>query len=159
RKLRFEPARRGGKPIAVRIQYAFNFAPPPPPQPPAERPVSIAGVVRERGTRRKLSGIEVVTGDRSAVTGKDGSFELRGLPEGAPVEVVIAAPGYQRFTANETVPVGQKLDVEYRLQPLYVSPYEATIEGERERREISRTTITRAETDKVPGAQGDAVKV
>ena len=29
-KLRFEPARRGDKPIAVRIQYAFNFAAPTP---------------------------------------------------------------------------------------------------------------------------------
>jgi TonB family protein len=160
-KLRFEPARRGDAPIAVRIQYAFNFAPPPTPaaEAPHELPVNLSGEVRERGTRRKLAGIEVTAGDKSALTGKDGRFELRGLPEETPVQIVIAAPGYLRFTASETIPRGQKLAVEYRLQPEYASPYEATVEGERERREISRTTLSRQETDRVPGAQGDAVKI
>src|SRR5258708_1812369 len=51
-KLRFEPAHRGAAPIAVRIQYAFNFAPPPAPKPVAasEKPVTLRGEVRERGT-------------------------------------------------------------------------------------------------------------
>jgi TonB family protein len=157
-KLRFEPARRGDIPVAVRIQYAFNFAPPP----AAERrrePVNLAGRVRERGTRRKLSGIEVVAGDTSAVTDAEGRFELRGIPEGQPVEIVVAAPGYERMTTRETVPPGQKLEVEYRLQPLYVSPFEVTIEAERERNEISHTTLSKEEAERVPGAQGDSLKV
>ncbi len=158
-KLRFEPGRRGDKPVPVRIQYAFNFVPPAPPPRAEDLPVNLAGQIRERGTRRKLSGIEVTAGDRSAFTGQDGRFQLRGVPEGEPVEVVIAAPGYQRFTTRETIPPGQKLDVEYRLQPLYASPFEATVEGERERTELSRTTVSKEETDKVPGAQGDALKV
>src|SRR5207237_1046019 len=39
--LRFEPARRGDNPIAVRIQYAFNFVAPPPPRQavPEDKPV------------------------------------------------------------------------------------------------------------------------
>ncbi|MFN2548052.1 MAG: TonB-dependent receptor domain-containing protein [Myxococcales bacterium] len=161
RKLRFEPARRGDEPIAVRIQYAFNFAAPPKLKPIAaqETPVNLAGQVRERGTRRKLSGIEVLADDLSALTDKDGRFELRGVPEGRPIEIVIAAPGYQRFTARETVKPGEKLEVEYRLQPVYASPYEATVQGERERREISHTVVSREEFDKIPGAQGDAVKI
>src|SRR5438445_1260621 len=57
------------------------------------------------------------------------------------------------------IPRGEKLEVEYRLQPLYSSPYEATVQGERERREVSHTVVTREEFDKVPGAQGDAVKI
>src|SRR5260370_36535581 len=160
-KLRFEPATQGGKPVAVRIQYALNFVPPAEARPPPEqeRPASLAGQVRERGTRRKLSGIEVSAAGESAVTGSDGRFELRGLPEGQPVEVVIAAPGYQRFSARETIPRGEKLQVEYRLQPLLVSPYEATLEGERERREISHMLVPKEETDKIPGAQGDSLKV
>ncbi len=161
RKLRFEPALQGGQPIAVRIQYAFNFVekPPAPLTEPSAAPVSLAGLLRERGTRRKLSGIEVTAAGQSALTDAQGRFELRGLPEMEQIEVVIAAPGYQRFTAHETIPRGEKLDVEYRLQPLYASPYEATVEGERERREISRTTVPIAETEKIPGAQGDALKI
>ncbi|OLD10928.1 MAG: hypothetical protein AUI90_00150 [Deltaproteobacteria bacterium 13_1_40CM_3_69_14] len=161
RKLRFDPARRGGQPIAVRIQYAFNFAPPAAAQPPRpeELPVNLAGRIRERGTRRKLSGIEISAAGRSASTDREGRFELRGVPEGEPVEIVVAAPGYERFIARETIPPGQKLEVEYRLQALYSSPFEATIEGERERTEISRTTVSKEETERVPGAQGDSLKV
>ena len=107
-KLRFEPARRGDKPIAVRIQYAFNFAAPTPRKraAPEDEPVNLQGQVRERGTRRKLSGIEVLAGERSAVTDKEGRFEVRGLPQAQPLEIAIAAPGYQRFTARETIPNG-----------------------------------------------------
>src|SRR2546426_1695015 len=161
RKLRFDPARRGGQPIAVRIHYAFNFAPPAAAQPPRpeELPVNLAGRIRERGTRRKLSGMEISAAGRSASTDREGRFELRGVPEGEPVEIVVAAPGYERFIARETIPPGQKLEVEYRLQALYSSPFEATIEGERERTEISRTTVSKEETERVPGAQGDSLKV
>jgi TonB family protein len=160
RKLRFEPARQGATPIAVRIQTAFNFAPQPATQTlVADVPINLKGQVRERGTRRKLEGIEVAAGGSSALTDKNGHFELRGLPEETPLQIVIAAPGYQRFTAQETIPRGQGLTVEYRLQPEISNPYEATVEGERERREISRTTLSRQETDRVPGAQGDAVKI
>src|SRR3989441_4862621 len=161
RKLRFDPARRGGQPIASRIHYAFNSAPPAAAQPPRpeELPVNLAGRIRERGTRRKLSGIEISAAGRSASTDREGRFELRGVPEGEPVEIVVAAPGYERFTTRETIPPGQKLEVEYRLQALYSSPFEATIEGERERTEISRTTVSKEETERVPGAQGDSLKV
>ncbi|HET9751956.1 MAG TPA: TonB family protein, partial [Myxococcales bacterium] len=159
-RMRFEPARRGEKPIAVRIQSAFNFTPPPTEQEQAAAlPVNLAGQLRERGSRRRLSGVEVTAEGRSAVSDEGGRFALRGLPEGVPVEVVIAAPGYERLVARETVPPGQKLEVEYRLQPLYASPLEATVEGERERTELSRTSLSKEETDKVPGAQGDALKV
>src|SRR4051812_27384738 len=159
-KMRFEPARRGGKPGSGRIQSAFNFTPAPTAQEGAATlPVNFAGQLRERGTRRKLSGIEVTAQARSGFSDADGRFELRGVPEGVPVEVVVAAPGYQRLVAREIVPRGEKLEVEYRLQPLYASPLEATVEGERERTELSRTTVSKEETDKVPGAQGDALKV
>ncbi|HYS10142.1 MAG TPA: TonB-dependent receptor [Myxococcales bacterium] len=160
-QLRFEPARRGERPVAVRIQYAFNFVPPAAPGPPRpeDLPVNLSGQIRERGTRRKLSGIEVTAGDRSAVTDAEGRFEIRGLPEGEPIEIAIAVPGYERFSTRETVPPGQKLEVEYRLQALFVSPFEATVEGERERTEISRTTVSREETERVAGTGGDPLKV
>jgi TonB family protein len=159
-QLRFDPARRGERPVAVRIQYAFNFVPPraEPPR-PEDLPVNLAGQIRERGTRRKLSGMEVVAARRSAFTDNEGRFELKGVPEGVPIDIVVAAPGYQRFATRETIPPGQKLEVEYRLQPLFASPFEATVEGERERTEISRTTVSLEEADRVPGAQGDSLKV
>src|SRR5258708_2975055 len=150
RKLRFDPARRGAAPIAVRIQTAFNFVAPPAGQTPvADVPINLKGQVRERGTRRKLEGIEGTAGGSSPLTDKNGHFELPCLPHQTQLRIVIAAPGYHRFTAQETIPRGQGLTVEYRLQPEISNPYEATVEGERERREISRTTLSRQETDRV----------
>src|SRR3954463_13683723 len=123
-QLRFEPARRGERPVAVRIQYAFNFVPPAPSGRAASQPVpvNLSGRTRERGTRKKLSGIEVTAGGRSAFTDAEGRFELRGLPQGEPWEIVVAAPGYVRFATRETVPPGQQIEVEYRLQALFASP-------------------------------------
>ena len=43
----------------------------------------------------------------SGFSDKDGRFELRGVPEGVPVEVVIAAPGYERWSSRETIAEGR----------------------------------------------------
>ena len=157
-RLRFEPARMDEKPVAVRLQYAFNFAAPAAAQAPSELPLNFAGLVRERGTRRKLAGVDVAIGARVATTDAQGRFALRGAPEG-PVEVSVSSPGHRSFIAHERIAAGERLEVEYRLEPDFASPFEATVEGERERREISKTTIAAEEFAKVPGAQGDALKV
>jgi len=153
RGLMFSPATQDEKPVAVRIQYAFQFTAPAKP-----REGELAGTVRERGTRRKLSGVEIAVGDATVITDGDGRFELRGVPEGD-ARVVIAAPGYKRFEGPEAIADGQRLEVAYLLEPLYSSPYQATVTGERTRREVSKTSISMAEIERIPGTQGDALKV
>lgn len=161
-RLRFSPATQEGKPLAVRLQYAFNFTPPPPPaeKPAAEKPVNLSGTVRERGSRRKLAGINVTvpSADLETLTDAKGHFELHGVPPGQ-AQVVIWATGYKRFTADERVTETERTEVDYRIEPVYSSPYDVTVEGERERREVSRTEISSAEIEKIPGAQGDALKI
>ena len=153
RAMRFVPATLDEKPVSVRVQYAIQFTPP-------ERPRVgvLAGSVRERGTRRKLSGIEIAAGEVTAITDRDGRFELKALPEGGQ-RVVVAAPGYKRFEVTEPIADGQRLEVAYLLEPLYSSPYEATVTGERARREISKTAVSMAEIERIPGTGGDALKV
>ena len=160
RRLRFEPARRGDEPVPVRLQFAFNFVPPPAAPAPSEQPVNLSGTVRERGSRRRLSGIEVSIPEAgaSAVTDAHGRFELRGVPPGQP-ELVIAAPGYQRLALRVSVEAEKRSDTSLLLEPLFANPFEATVEGERAREELSRTTITSPEIQRIPGAQGDALKV
>jgi TonB family protein len=162
-RLRFVPARQGDKPLAVRIQFAINFAPPQlarAPEDAVQRPVNLAGQVRERGTRKKLAGFEVAVpaAGLSALTDGQGRFELRGVPDGKQ-QIVIAAPGYDRLALTETIEPGKKLEVIYLLQPLYVSPFEAVVAGEKERKEISKTSISIQEVNRIPGTQGDALKV
>src|SRR5438270_6107371 len=143
------------------MQFAFNFEAPAVPALPAEpQPINLSGTVRERGSRRRLSGIEVTVpaADLGTITDTQGRFELRGVPPGE-VEVVIAAPGYQRFAVKERIEPGKRAEVAYLLEPLFANPFEATVEGERERQELSRTTITTSEIQRIPGAQGDALKV
>ena len=162
-KLKFAPATQGGVPLPVRLQFAFNFRAPVAPKAapaPTEQPVNLTGTVRERGSRKKLTGVEVAVpaADLSAVTDKEGRFELRGVPAGT-AEVVITAPGYDRLIVKEPVAEGQKVEVLYRLQPVFGNPLEATIEGERQRKELSRTSLATPEIQRIPGAQGDALKV
>ncbi|MBS2024668.1 MAG: TonB-dependent receptor [Deltaproteobacteria bacterium] len=163
-KLKFNPAHQGEQAIPVRIQYAINFVPPVTEAPkalaPSEQPVNLKGQVRERGTRRKLSGIELtVTGsDVSAVTDKEGHFELHGVPEGKQ-HIVIAAPGYLRFEVEETIEPGKLLEVRYLIQAEFSSPFEATVSADKERKELSKTTISIEEVNRIPGTQGDALKV
>ena len=158
RRLRFEPARLGDQPVPVRIQYAFNFAAPSPPPAAADLPINLAGLVRERGTRRKLAGIDIAIGPLVATTDAQGRFALRGAPEG-PVEVSVSSPGYRAFTAHERIVKGERLEVEYRIEPETAAAFEAIVQGERERQEISKTTISAGEIARIPGAQGDALKV
>ncbi len=110
-RLRFSPAKQGETPIAVRIQFAVNFAPPAlqrAPESAVQQPVNLAGQVRERGTRRKLGGLEVAVpaAGIAAFTDAQGRFALRGVPPGSQ-EVVIAAPGYERFAVKEAIEPGK----------------------------------------------------
>src|SRR5207245_10087017 len=93
-----------------------------------------------------------------AVTDAQGRFELRGVPPGQ-AELVSAAPGYQPLSMGIAVEPGKRTDVSLLLEPLFANPFEATVEGERGREELSRTTITTPEVQRIPGAQGDALKV
>ncbi|MGF1511316.1 MAG: TonB-dependent receptor domain-containing protein [Myxococcota bacterium] len=67
-KFKFSPAEIDDQPVPVRLTYTFRFKLPPAPPPPpaagtevrtatqAESVVNFRGVVRERGTRRRISG-------------------------------------------------------------------------------------------------------
>jgi hypothetical protein len=121
---------------------------------------ALSGNVLEKGTRRELAGIEVSIPalERSALTDAHGRFSFDELPPGEQ-EVVIAAPGYVRFTARESLRDAERTDVTYRIEREFASPLEATVQGERERQELSRTRLGPRELAETPGSQGDALKV
>ena len=90
--LRFEPALLGGRPVAVRMRYAYVFV--------APRPASssVVGQVRARGTREPVAGAVVLDGKRVVLATSDGAgrFELR--LEAGEHPLLVEAPGFRPAT-------------------------------------------------------------
>ncbi len=167
RQFEFEPAEVDNVPAPVRIEYSYQFvwrAPPPPegtePGVPPEQPVNFSGMALERGTRRPLNGAEVALPQLQLTTSTDeeGRFSFRGVPVGNH-EVLVVLSGYDRFRTRETLSEGQQTQATYYVRKRIFSQYETVVRSERERKEVTRTTLQVAEIQKVPGTQGDTLKV
>jgi TonB family protein len=168
RQFEFSPAEVDGVPAPVRITYAYQFVwrEVPAAEAPAsasakqEGPVNLSGQVFERGTRRALANAEVALPalERSTTTDAEGRFAFRDVPLGE-VEVVVVSSAHQRFSTKETVSQGQETQAKYYVQRRYFSPYETVVRSEREKKEVTQTTLQVAEVQRIPGTQGDTLKV
>ncbi|MCK9463316.1 MAG: TonB-dependent receptor [Proteobacteria bacterium] len=181
-RLAFEPAREGDLPVPVRISYRYRFVLPAAAaaasdsaadaaQSKVERParpkvVNFEGRLLERGTRLPLAGVVVVVfrgkGDATeayqAPTDAEGAFSFSDL--GAGDWRVYAEPdGYFPLRAVERIAAGEKTEAKYFVEKGNYNPYDVVIQGERVRKEVSRTTLTVAEIEKVPGTFGDVLAV
>jgi TonB family protein len=162
----FSPAEIDGKPAAVRITYNYRFllkAPPPRPevaQAPQQGPVNFSGQLRERGSRKVLAGVELALPDLGlrTITDAQGRFELREVPVGE-VQVVVVAAGFEKFSTRERIDVGKETRATYYVQPQFFSAFESVVRGRKERKEVSQTTLQVEEVQRIPGTQGDSIKV
>ncbi len=145
---------------------AAPAAPPPPPAPAREPVVNFAGRLRERGTRLPMPGV-LVTVFRDdgteplgfeATADQTGTFRFFDLAPG-PWKILIEAPGYFPFRTVEEIHAREKTDVVYYVEKGSYNPYDVTVTATRPRKEVSRTVITAAEIDKVPGTAGDPITV
>jgi TonB family protein len=166
RQFLFTPAELDGKPAAIQLQYVFNFAPPPPPPPPPPDapppppPVNLTGRVLERGTRDPLFGATVYLpgSDLKAETDAQGRFEIRGAPVGK-VHVEITEGRHRKFTTDEEIKAGQVVDLTAYLWKLTEGGFEATVRGDREKKDVARRSLQREELTSVPGTFGDPIRV
>jgi hypothetical protein len=145
-------------------------------------PLRLSGVLLEAGQRQPVSGASVLVvpapadaevgqvrkkeyGEEPpqkwavrAVTGPDGTFSLRGLPDGK-VRVVVLAQGFERLEYVEQIERGARLEVKYFQKRLIVNPYRTVVSSRRdETPEVARRSITVQEINNLPGTQGDALK-
>lgn len=165
--LRFNPATLDGQPVPVRIGFEYRFEAPAVVAEgtdggtaPALRPVTLKGLVREKGNRRPLPGAVLVSDaapDTPVETDAEGRFEAR-WPSSAQ-RVRVTSPGHKPGTFIENLRPGETLEVVYGLEPLVINPYETVVRGDRERTEVSRVTLHEAELREVPGTMGDPFRV
>lgn len=165
--LRFNPATLDGQPVPVRIGFEYRFEAPAElaentdgGTAPAPRPVTLKGLVREKGNRRPLLGAVLLSDaapDMPVETDAEGRFEAR-WPSSAQ-RVRVTSPGHKPSTFIENLRPGESLEVVYGLEPLVINPYETVVRGDRERTEVSRVTLHEAELREVPGTMGDPFRV
>lgn len=178
----FDPAEVDGKPAAIVVETVIHFVieqveePEPPPLDPEvetetwenapghagdpKKPVTIEGVVVERGTRSKLPGVivSVVELGLDAVTDDAGRFYFHGVPAGD-YEVLAVDDRYERLQRKITLDEGEKVDVRLWMHPIGGNPYETIVEGERDQLEVTKRTIERRQLTTVPGTFGDPIRV
>ena len=178
----FEPAEIDGKPAPISVETVIHFVidqqeqpEPPLPPPPTGRPrdtgppnhagdaslpVTIEGVVVERGTRRRLAGVIVSISELGldAVTGDDGSFYVHGVTAGT-YKVLAIDPKFDRLERPVVIAKREKLEVRLWMRPRGGNPYETVVEGEREVLEVTKRTLQRQQFTSVPGTFGDPIRV
>jgi hypothetical protein len=91
-------------------------------------------------------------------TAEDGSFTVRGLPDGK-VRVIVLAQGFERLEYVEQIEKNARLEVKYFQRRMVVNPYRTVVASRsNEPEEVSRRTISVQEINNLPGTQGDALK-
>ncbi len=165
----FSPAEVDGVPSPIQIEYGYNFAlqeavdagaelDAGPPEPPKAH---LKGRLLARGSRNRIGGATVLctnpeAGQKEALSNDEGFFDLE-LNAGA-CKVKVIGNEYEPFVTNETLAANETAEVVYYVMPKVVG-YETVVRGAREKKEVVRRTIERAELQKIPGTFGDPVRV
>lgn len=162
----FEPAEIDHIPAPVRLTYRYDFvlqnAPPPPPtEKPAPGVVNYEGTLLERGTRAPIpsGGLRAELNGVVSETQADdqGRFQFKDLPPGK-YKITALATGFSPYETTEEIRAGEATTTRYFMHRKS-GEYEATVRAPRERKEVARRTLTLEEIQKIPGTQGDAIRV
>jgi TonB family protein len=168
RRFTFTPARDGETPIRVRILYRYHFVPPEPP--PAH--ASLTGLVRDAGAPTGRAGVRIRLEDgRETLTDAEGRFAFDGLVAGRHT-LTLTAPDGVAVTVVESVEAGQHIEATYELAETQDADADAEGEAPAEsddlevfvrapvvRREAVVTQVDAEAARRLPGTQGDVVKV
>lgn len=167
RQFTFQPAEIDHVPAAVALQYRYEFVYRPPPAPAVEDTPAAPGVVvfegtaRERGTRVPLAHAGATAEkDGQTVecpTDEEGRFRFQDLSPGT-WRITVSAPNFEPYVTTEEIVAGEVTVATYYVRRRQ-SEFEVTIRAPREKKEVARRTLTLEEIRKIPGTQGDAIRV
>jgi TonB family protein len=163
RQFVFEPAEIDGKPAALRILYRYEFVL------RAEAPTTaiLVGQVRSQATKKPLAGVRVsVEGAGDATTDADGRFRFDAVTPG-PHVVALSGAGLTEVQTSETLEAGRQTAVTYDVEaPDDTKPVEDRDDLEvvvapppAVAKQVVSTEVSAEEGRRVPGTQGDVLKV
>lgn len=162
KQFRFSPAEIDNKPAPVKITYRYEFVMKKEPKQPV---VNYEGMVKNRFTKKPIPGVKVeIQGVGEATTDAQGHFSFKEVPLGKHV-ITISGPGLTAVSTEEKLEKGKKLTVKYALEPKEEAPpgeesdLEIVVVAPKIQKEVVSTEIKTAEGRRVPGTQGDTLKV
>jgi len=160
RQFVFTPAEAGGQPIPVRITYRYEFT-------IVTKMVSTGpqtnfeGVVLDRFKKQPLPNVTVKIKELELATKTDenGAFAFTDLAAGT-YKVEIRHPRLVTVLTDETIKPGQKRSMKYFVEEKEEDvDEEVVVRAARIKKEAVETRIRTEEARKVPGTQGDTLKV
>lgn len=161
----FSPALVDGQPQAVQILYRYVFevkqeSTQKAVEVDADKPTGdLGGRLLEKGTRRPLAGVLVKIKDGpETVSMADGTFRLEKLDVGT-VVILVDDDAFYTLEDEEDVVAGKLTELTYYLEKKGSAEDSVTVVGRRVKKEVARRTLTMEEIRKIPGTQGDALKV
>ncbi len=158
----FEPAEIDGQPAPVKITYRYDFkiveqivkAGPQ---------INFDGTVVERLSKKPLGHVEIKIVDLDGVTGvtdADGRFAFTDVPAGKH-KVQLSHPRLVTVVTEETIAPGKRRTVKYLVEERDDDDQGISIvvRAPRIKKEAVETRIRTEEARRVPGTQGDTLKV
>ncbi len=163
KQFEFTPGQSAGKPVPVRITYAYRFlykAPPPPlaPAVPPEEKVPLGGVVKSKGDRVPLGGVTIILDDdeaRKTVTDAEGRFAFPAVPIG-PHKAKLRGTSITNADLKLTLSSNKRLEVVWYVAAK--TRYTSTVRGQRVVQETVEISLSGDELRRIPGTQGDTLK-
>jgi TonB family protein len=159
----FTPASVNGQPVAVKITYRYAFTIKE--ELHKKTTADFAGKVVDRATKKPLANVTVsLDTGQSATTGADGKFAINDVPPGDHA-VTLTGDKLTPIGTQETFEASKKVEATYDLAVKTETPsdddsdIEVVVTAPRIGKQVVSTEITAQQATKVPGTQGDVLKV
>ncbi|AKU92102.1 TonB-dependent receptor domain-containing protein [Vulgatibacter incomptus] len=162
RQFVFEPATSNGTPIPVRIGYRYDFVW----KPKLERKetADFEGLVRDRATKVPVAGVTISLGSgETTVTADDGTFRFDDIQPGV-WSVSLSGDKLVTVSTEEAFEASHLVEATYEVELASEDDedgvdFEIVVSIPKVKKQVVSTEILADEGRKVPGTQGDVLKV
>jgi TonB family protein len=162
RQFAFAPAEIDGKPAAIRILYRYEFVL----RAEALTTAELTGQIRDARTKRPLASVHVsVDGGASATTDAEGRFHFDAVPPG-PRTITLSGVRLTEVQTTESLEAGRRTTVTYDVEPHDQNvpadekdDLEIVVAPPAVEKQVVSTQVSADEARRVPGTQGDVLKV